>query len=311
MHADPNDEPVDDPGNGTEEAREPSGAGTLPSARSPRPHDAVAYLDALVAGGPSDDSVATGFPSVDNLLGGGLRRGDLVALGGAVGSGKSALALAMAIRAAEAGRRVVFLSGEMSVERVIERALAIEGRLRIDDLRERALPESVRTAAAAVALRLRDSGPVIAQLPDGGVGGVSDLLIEHLGIELVIVDPLQSLATGTSTLNEDLARASRELKALAIRRSAAVLVVSHLPDLPHERPDPRPHLDDFGALGALKQHADVVLGLYREEMYRAANDIDGAAELHVLKHRGGPLGYADLYFYKQWLRFEDMLEPDR
>jgi replicative DNA helicase len=58
----------------------------------------------------------------------------------------------------------------------------------------------------------------------------------------------------------------------------------------------------------VKQHADVVLGLYREEMYESSPSADGATELLALKNRGGATGYVDLYFYKQWLRFEDLIE---
>jgi replicative DNA helicase len=70
-------------------------------------------------------------------------------------------------------------------------------------------------------------------------------------------------------------------------------------------------LDDFGAMGAVKQHADVVLAIYREEMYAPANGVEGATEVLVRKNRNGTTGYVDLYFYKQWLRFEDLLDPDR
>jgi replicative DNA helicase len=61
----------------------------------------------------------------------------------------------------------------------------------------------------------------------------------------------------------------------------------------------------------VKQHADVVLGIFREEMSQPNSGVDGATELLVLKNRNGNTGYVDLYFYKQWLRFEDMLDPDR
>jgi len=90
-----------------------------------------------------------------------------------------------------------------------------------------------------------------------------------------------------------------------------VIATSGLPQIVRDRKDLRPQLDDFGALGAPKQFADVVLGLYRQEMYDSAPDVDGATELLVLKNRNGARGYVDLYFYKQWMRFEDMLEPDR
>src|SRR5205823_566839 len=73
----------------------------------------------------------------------------------------------------------------------------------------------------------------------------------------------------------------------------------------------RPTLDDFGHQGAIKQHADVALAIYREEMYSPGYGVEGATELLVLKNRNGPTGFVDLYFYRRWMRFEDMLDPDR
>lgn len=281
------------------------------SSDAPRAFDAAAYLETMMAAGGANDTVPTGFPSVDTLLGGGLRRGDLAVVGGDVGCGKSALALAIALRAATSGRSVAFFSGELSHERLLERALAIEGRARIDDLRHARLDEGGYAAVAAAALRMRESAPLLGHLPPNGVSGLSDLLIEHLGLELLVVDPLQSMATGRGTLAEEMAHAVAELKALAVRRGSAVLLVSHLDAAVRERTDPRPLLSDFGALGTVRHLADVVLAIFREEMYGPSHDVDGAAEVHLLKNRNGALGYADLYFYKQWLRFEDMVEPER
>jgi replicative DNA helicase len=62
-------------------------------------------------------------------------------------------------------------------------------------------------------------------------------------------------------------------------------------------------------LGAIKQNADVVLAIYREEMYRPGQGVEGATELIIAKNRNGPTGFVDLYFYPRWLRFEDMLDP--
>src|SRR5881275_1623600 len=98
-------------------------------------------VDAVADGATPTDTVPTGFPSLDKLLGGGLRRGDLIVLGGDVGSGKSAFALAVALRVAQQKRSAVFYSGEMIVERILERVLAIEGRTRVDDLRRGTLDE--------------------------------------------------------------------------------------------------------------------------------------------------------------------------
>src|SRR5215218_7019606 len=99
-------------------------------------------LEAIAGGLTPRDTISTGFPSVDNALGGGFRRGDLVVLGGEVGSGKSALAIAAAVRASDAGAKTRFLSGEMDLPRAAERALAIEARVRIDDLRRGSLDDT-------------------------------------------------------------------------------------------------------------------------------------------------------------------------
>lgn len=269
-------------------------------------------VDAMSAPGHrAVDHVRTGFPSIDTLLGGGLRRGDVIVLCGEVGAGKSAMALAIALRANEAGFASAMFSGEMRAERLVERALAIEGRVRVDDLRRGTVDDDARASMDAAAERLRDRLPWFAELPDGGLDDV-DAAFSVLGMpELVVIDPLQWLATGAMPLEESLAAAMRALKAMAIRRDVAVLVTTHLPAMIADRPDPRPTLDDLGALGSIKQVADVVLGIFRQEMHERASDVEGATELLVLKNRNGATGYADLYFYKQWMRFEDMLEPDR
>src|SRR5215216_5418805 len=118
----------------------------------------LSRVDDATDGIPARDTVASGFPSLDKMLGGGFRRGDLIVLGGDVGSGKSALALAIALRAAPQNR-TVFVSGEMLPERIHERALAIEGRARVDDLRRGSLNDETRAQVGAAAVRLRDRLP--------------------------------------------------------------------------------------------------------------------------------------------------------
>ena len=121
--------------------------------------------DAVSDGSQISDTVPTGFPTLDGLLGGGLRLGDLIVLGGDVGTGKSALALAMALRAAEAGRAVTFLTGEMSPDRVQERVLAIEGRASIEALRSGVVDQGTRASLGAVALRRSFTVPPVGYLP--------------------------------------------------------------------------------------------------------------------------------------------------
>jgi replicative DNA helicase len=269
-------------------------------------------VDAVADGAPALDTIATGFPSLDRMLGGGVRRGDLIVLGGDVASGKSALALAFALRMAQDGARVAMYSGEMTVERLLERGLAIEGRVRIDELREGALDVTARASVGAVAVRLRDSAPQLALLPRGGVGALRDEMQRaNEPPAVVIIDSLAALAQDARPLEEEMADSLRQLKALALERDLAVVVTAPLPGLDTARRDRRPTMDDFGALGAVKQHADVALAIFREEMYDPGLGVEGATELLVRKNRNGATGYVDLYFYQRWMRFEDMLDPDR
>jgi replicative DNA helicase len=271
----------------------------------------VHRVDAITDGAPAAGTVATGFPTLDKLLGGGLRRGDLVVLGGDVGVGKSALALAFALRAAEAGRKVEFYSAEMEPERILERALAIEGRASIDQLRSGEMDDETRASVGAATLRLTDVLPKVARMPAGGGDVVAKTVAQRTDADLVVLDPLQHVASGALAQDEEMAHAVRRLKDAAVSAGVAVLVTSHLPALPASRDNMRPTLDDFGALGAVKQLADVVLGLYRDELYHASFGQEGATELAILKNRTGPTTYIDLFYYKKWLRFEDMVDPDR
>lgn len=271
----------------------------------------VERLDDTLAGVPNPDTVPTGFPSIDRMLGGGLRRRDLVVLGGDVGAGKSSLALGIALRVAARGERAVVLSTEMDEERLYERALAIEGRVCLNDIRRAALGDEARAALGAGAVRLRDQ-PLVP-IPTAGLDFAA--IVAHVreqGAALTVVDCLQALPPpAADTHDEQAAAAVRLLKEAALAGDTAVLLTAQLPHHNPKRRDVRPNLDDFGALGAVKFHGDVVLGLFREEMYQAWRGLEGATELIVAKNRHGATGFVDLYFYREWMRFEDMLDPDR
>jgi replicative DNA helicase len=271
----------------------------------------IERIDAIAPGSVAADTVQTGFPSLDRMLGGGLRRQDLAILAGDVGSGKSALALGIAIRAARAGIPTLHLSGEMGPERMMERALALEGKASVDDLRQGRLDPTVRAAVGAAAHRLRDVPLLLRPLLDESFAAVPEALDIAPPRALVVVDSLQLTPPPrpAARIEERVALAVRALKALAVDRDVAVLATAQLPRHRAGRPDPRPTLDDLGGLGAIKQNADLVLAIYREEMYRPGHGVEGATELIVAKNRNGPTGFVDLYFYPRWLRFEDLLDP--
>ena len=271
----------------------------------------VARIDATPAGSPDPESVPSGYPSLDRMLGGGLRRQDLIVLAGDVGSGKSALALGIAVRVARAGTPVLFISGEAEPDRILERALALEGRASVDDLRQGRLDPTARAAVGAAAVRLRDAPFALRPV----LGRRFEELREAVEMvpprALVVVDSM-ALAPPphpAARSEERMALVARALKGLAIERDVALLATAPLPGLRRGRPDPRPILDDLGGLGTVKHFADVVLAIYREEMYRPGQGVEGATELIVAKNRTGPTGFVDLFFYARWLRFEDLLDP--
>jgi replicative DNA helicase len=272
----------------------------------------VERIDRTEPGSPGQDTVPSGFPSIDKILGGGFRRRDLVVLTGDVGSGKSSLALSIALRSARLGTPTLYFSGEMSEERLLERALAVEGKATIDEIRGGKLSDPSRAAVGAAAVRLRGLPLEIRGLHGLSFDDMNGAIRMVPPRRLVVIDPVQLVEPPRpgSSAEETLALAARSLKSLALEHDAAVLALAQVATNPAGREDPRPTLEDLGGLGAVKQHADLVLAIYREEMYRPGGGMEGATELIVAKNRNGPTGFVDLYFYRRWLRFEDMLDPE-
>jgi replicative DNA helicase len=267
----------------------------------------LSRVDAVADGEPARDTVQSGFPSLDRMLGGGFRRGDLIVLAGDIASGKSALALGFAVRACVAGHQVLYLTGEMAPERVLERIIAVESRVSVDELRQGKLTDVARASVGATAVRLRDSLPVVEPLPCDPTE-LASLLEARRAAELVVLDSFES-SLGTLP-DAAIPERIRELKRLAVAANRAILTTVARPG-PFTTSDRRPTLEDFTArTGLLREAADVVLAIFREDLYAPANDIAGATELLVRKNRNGGTGYVDLYFYAACLRFEDMLDPD-
>jgi len=269
----------------------------------------VSRVDRLRDGDADPAIIATGFPSIDRAIGGGIRRGDLIVMGGDDAVGCSALALAIALRVTQ---RALFLTSEMVPERAYERALAMSARVSLESLRLGVVSEDERVRLAAAAVSLRDRAPVIETLAPGGVPAVRRVAGTDPAPAVIFVDGLEALLeTGPTrhpSRDEALAAAVLSLKQLALETDAAVVLLSHLPALDRTRHDRRPRLTDFGVCGAVATHADMVFGLYREELYDGDLGVAGATELRLLKHRDGALAYVDLFFYAQWLRFEDVQE---
>ena len=161
----------------------------------------VERVDTQRPGEITGDTIPTGFGSVDKLLGGGLRRRDLILLGGDIGSGKSALALGIALRVAQQSLGVAYLSGEMNEERLLERALAIEGRVAIDELRAAKLTDQTRAGVGGAAVRLRDLPIRYLPLAGDDFESAFEQLDAMRQIGLVVVDYFAARAFPAGTHN--------------------------------------------------------------------------------------------------------------
>ncbi len=273
-------------------------------------HPVLARLVHRLAGDrplPAGDLVTTGYPSLDRLLGGGLRRGELTVVGGDAGAGSTALALGIGLRAAVAGHGTLVLTHEASPERTWERLLAAESGVSHVALRTGVLPvdgaAQLRAAAEVLgALPLRvEPAPAAPAALAARLDDDADILPP-----LVVIDGLAGIEAPPRPAAEAQAQAVRAAKRAAVARDAAVLLVAPLAVPAGFRPPPRPVLGDFGALGAVATLADVVLAVYRDALYDDAPDVAGAFEVHLLKHRFARRAHADLFIEPAAGRVEDL-----
>lgn len=254
--------------------------------------------------------VPTGFIDLDRLLGG-LQRSDLILIAARPAVGKTSLGLSVARYAADVGQHVAIFSLEMSGEQVVQRMVAAETgidaqRLRLGDLREREWPLFVQATG-----RLSDLPLFIDDTPSISVLQMRTkarrLHAEH-GIDLILVDYLQLMTAGdmrTESRVQEVSYISRSLKGLARELDVPLLAVSQLSRAVEQRSEKVPILADLRASGSLEQDADVVMFIYRDEMYNADTDRPHIAEIIIAKHRNGPTGKIQLFFRERLAQFLD------
>jgi replicative DNA helicase len=256
---------------------------------------------------PAPDLVTTGYPSLDRLLAGGLRRGELTVLGGDAGAGKTALALGIAIRAAVAGHPVLILTHESGMERSWERLVSAESGVTHIAMRTGVLPNGGADALRSAADVLRRL-PITVEPAPPTPAALGERLDLGALPPLVIIDGLAGLDQPPRPVTEAHAQAIRLAKRTAVEHDVAVLITAPLASDRDLRPPPRPKVTEFGMLGSAAAVADAVLGIFREALYDDAPDVAGAFEVHLLKHRAAPAGFADLYIEPGAGRVEDLIE---
>ncbi|NUM44061.1 MAG: replicative DNA helicase [Anaerolineales bacterium] len=255
--------------------------------------------------------VPTGFQTLDKLLGG-MQRSDLLIVAARPGMGKTSLALSMALSAAKKhAARVAIFSLEMSNEQLVQRLLSQEARIDSQRLRLGQIQDDEwgRVAEAAGVLSecpifIDDSAAIS---PFELRTKARRLHAEH-GVDLLIVDYMQLMHSGTRNENrvQEISFISRSLKQLARELKVPLVALSQLSRQVENRADKRPQLADLRESGSIEQDADVVMFVFREEVYKEDTERKNIAEIIVSKHRHGPTGSVDLFFNKHFTHFDEL-----
>jgi len=275
-----------------------------------------AMLEQLQASRGLVTGVPSGFVELDEMTSG-FQKSDLVIVAARPAMGKTSFVLNIALNAAlEAGKSVGVFSLEMSKEQLFLRMLTSEARVDAHRFRGGFLGEQDYERLNGAFARLHDAKVFVDDTASAGIlemrAKSRRLKLEH-GLDMLIIDYLQ-LMQGRGRFDnrqQELASISRSLKILAKELEIPILALSQLSRATETRADHRPQLSDLRESGALEQDADVVMFIYREEVYAAGddekrNDVEGMAEIIIGKQRNGPIGSVPLAFLKQYTRFENL-----
>jgi replicative DNA helicase len=274
--------------------------------------DTLDRLERLFDRGEAITGVPTGYVDLDERLYG-LQPSSLVIVGARPAVGKTAFALGMAAHAAMESRvPTLIFSLEMSHDELTQRLLVSESRVDAGRIRNGRLADSDWPKISQAIARLGDAPLFIDDNPNLTVmemrAKARRLKAREGGLGLIVVDYLQLMSSRATTENRqiEVSSISRGLKILARELEVPVVALSQLSRNLEMRADKRPQLADLRESGSLEQDADVVLFLYRDELYNPESPDRGSAEVIVAKHRNGPTGKCQLAFLDHYTRFANM-----
>jgi replicative DNA helicase len=254
--------------------------------------------------------VPSGFTDLDQLLGG-FQRSDLLVFAGRPGMGKTAWMLSAALNSAKAGARVAIFTMEMGVEQIVQRIVAMESGINVQNLRLGRLSTQEKSLFTEVVGRLSrlniyiDDTPALSPLE---IRTKARRLAHEHGLDIIIVDYMQLMNAGKGYENnrvQEISYISRSLKELARELNVPLISAAQLSRAVEQRNDKRPVLSDLRESGSIEQDADIVMFLYRDEVYNEATEFPNQADIIVAKHRNGPTGTISLYFEKSLTKFTD------
>jgi len=256
--------------------------------------------------------VPTGYKKLDHFTSG-FQKGDLIILAARPSMGKTALALGMAIHAAQAGVPVGFFSLEMAAEQLTLRLLSCESGVAHHNIRNATISseewlELTKVASSLAEMKLFIDDTAMLDIMDLRTKA-RKLKAEHK-IQFLVIDYLQLICTARRHENrhQEVSEISRSLKALAKELNIPIVALSQLSRAVDSRMDKRPILSDLRESGAIEQDADLIMFLYRDSVYNAETENPAMAELIIGKQRNGPTGTVFMHFARELTRFEDLDE---
>ena len=277
----------------------------------------IDQIDEAFANPDSLRGLPTGFADFDKMTGG-LRPGDLVIVAGRPSMGKTTLAVNMAEYAALHTRNkpasVAIFSMEMPSEQVITRMLSSIGGVPLHNLRSGKISDDDWVRITSATSQLSEAKIFIDETPalsPTELRARSRRVKREHGLDLIVVDYLQLMQVPGNKENRatEISEISRGLKVLAKELSCPVIALSQLNRGVEQRENKKPVMSDLRESGAIEQDADMILLIYREEVYDRQTTKKGIAEIDLVKHRNGEIGTFVLTFQGQFTRFANYV-PD-
>lgn len=268
-------------------------------------------IDTLYHSNSTLTGLSTGYSDFDDMTSG-LQDGDLIVIAGRPSMGKTTLAMNIAEHAAIKGDKpVLIFSMEMPAEQLTLRMMSSLGRIDQHKVRTGKLTDNDWPRLTSAVSMLSEANMYIDDTPALSPSEVRSrarrVAREHNGLALIVVDYLQlmQIVGGKENRTTEISEISRTLKAIAKELSVPVVALSQLNRSLESRTDRRPIMSDLRESGAIEQDADIIVFIYRDEVYNEDTPDKGIAEIIIRKQRNGPIGDFRLTFLGQYTRFEN------
>ncbi|MEA2497783.1 MAG: replicative helicase, partial [Actinomycetota bacterium] len=271
-------------------------------------NESMEEIEKLYERGESITGIASGFHDLDEITSG-FQPSNLIIVAARPSMGKSALMSDFALHSAlKVNKPVVLFNLEMSRHELVKRFLASDAKVDAQRLAKGSLQEQDWTRLSASLGRLAEAPIFIddsANVTLMEIRAKCRRLKQKHGLGLVIIDYLQLMQSPSKSENrqQEVSEISRNLKILARELHVPVICASQLNRGVEYRSDKRPLLGDLRESGSIEQDSDVVMFIYRDEVYNPDSEARGEAELIIAKHRNGPTGIVRLAFMNQYTKF--------